>query len=193
MLVVGVFGAIQAALVLGKGDVLMEAGTRVSSITSTSTGYESRSNIIRLVEYGVVLNLIRHTPIFGYGVGYTFLVKELFTNKTAPQWGVHQNYLLVWLKQGLIGLAIFLWMLWTAITVGIRESRRRSDFWESSWFASAATTTIILAVFSLSNYPFGVVNEMFLLALFWGGAVAMTGKHRITLRWNDSQKPDEAA
>jgi O-antigen ligase len=183
VITLGVLGAIQAAIVSGRTDVLQEAGTRFGSITSTKEGIETQSNLIRIWEAFKVLGLIQQSPWIGYGLGYTFLARQPWNPEMGTQWGVHQNYLLVWLKQGLLGLGLFLWMLGTAVVVGTRESRRRDDFWESSWSASAATATVMLAVFSLTNYPFDVVNETFLLALLWGGVIAMTCTKRITLRW----------
>jgi O-antigen ligase len=184
----GLVGALQAAVIFGQSDLLTEAGTRLTSITSTKSGLETRSNMIRLWEYGTVINLIKRAPWFGYGIGFTFLGKEPFSGKIFYQWGVHQNFLLVWLKQGLVGLILFVWMLSAAVALGVREARRRADPWESAWFASIAVSTVFLAVFSLSNYPFAVVNETFLLALLWGGGMAMTRTGFIDFRWSPPQE-----
>lgn len=181
---VGLAGAIQAAVVFQQTDLLTEAWTRLTSITTVDTGLETRSNVIRLWESGRVLGLIRGSPMLGHGVGFTFSVKDPFSNLVVPQWGVHQNFLLVWLKQGLVGLALFLWMLWAAIAMGVREARRRTDPWESTWFATTAAATVFLVVFSLSNFPFARVNEMFFLAMLWGGAVAMTRKGLVLFQWS---------
>ena len=179
----------QVAIMLGRLDILGEAGSRVASITNTSTemNYGARSNLIRLGEYLDVIRLIRQSPWLGHGVGFTFVVKQAFSHNAGEQWGVHQNYLLVWLKQGLVGLALFVWMLLAAIIQGSREAGRRSDPWESTWFASTAAATVHLAVFSISGYPFASVNETFLLAFLWGGAIAMTSKGQITFQWSPTR------
>ena len=184
----GVVGALQAVVIFGQADLLEDAGTRLTSITSTETGLETRSNMIRLWEYATVIDLIKQAPWFGYGVGFTFPGKEPFSGKVADQWAVHQNFLHVWLKQGVVGLVLFIWMLWAAIALGVREARRRADPWESTWFATIAVTTVFLAVFSLSNFPFALVNETFLLALLWGGGMAMTRKGLISFRWSPRQE-----
>ena len=184
------FGAVQAAVLLGQGDLLTEAWTRLSSITSVESGGATRSNVIRLFEYAKAIEFIRQSPLIGHGVGFTFSVKDPFSEITESQWGVHQNFLLIWLKQGLIGLALFLWMLWTAIALGVRESRRRTDPWEATWFATTAAATFFLVVFSLSNFPFSRVNETFCLATLWGGAMGMTRTGRVTLRWSPEPSDD---
>jgi O-antigen ligase len=181
---VGIVGTLHVVVVLGRTDVLQEAGTRFSSITSTEDKLEAHSNLIRLGEYLTVANLIRQSPWVGYGVGYTFLHRQSFTTQAREQWGVHQNYLMVWLKQGLVGLVLFVWILWAAMKLGVREARRRTDPWESTWFASMAAGTAFLATLSLSNNPFATVNETFLVALFWGGAMAMTRRGLIHFQWS---------
>jgi hypothetical protein len=191
--VVGLMAAAQLVVVLGKGDLLTEAGIRLASIVGTKPDIESRSNLIRLWEYATVVPLIQKSPWFGYGLGFTFANKEPFSAQIHDQWGVHQNFLLVWLKQGAIGLALFVGLLWSGITLGIRESRRRSDPLESTWFAGTAAATAFLAVFSLSNYPFAVVNETFLLALLWGGSMAMVKRGSFTVHWTPLSQPARAA
>ncbi|HET9325232.1 MAG TPA: O-antigen ligase family protein [Candidatus Eisenbacteria bacterium] len=183
---IGLIGAFQLVVVMGQRDLLQDAVTRLMSIGSTKEGIETRSNMIRLFEYATVIPIILSSPWVGQGLGFTFAVEEPFSRKYADQWGVHQNYLLVWLKQGAIGLALFIWMLWTATAMGAREARRRSDPWESTWFATIAAGTVFLAVFSLTNYPFAVVNEMFLLGLLWGAGMAMARTGSLSLRWSSS-------
>ena len=187
----GLIGGLQLVIVTGHEDFLTAAGTRFTSIGGTGEGMESRSNLIRLWEYGKVLGLVARSPFIGYGVGYSFTIREPFSGVTRDQVFTHQNYLQIWLKMGLVGLALFIWMLIQAIRLGIREARRRTDPWESSWFATAAAATAFLAVLSLSVFPFGTVNEMFLLALLWGGAMSMSSHGKLTVRWRP--EPAEAS
>ena len=191
---VGLAGALVAAYGFGREDMLRQAGVRFQSSYDTRISFETQSNLIRLAEYLFVWKLIQQSPWFGHGVGYAFTMKQVISMEVGEQWYAHQYYLFVWLKQGIVGLGLFLWLLYVAIAVGVREARRRPDPLESSWFATAAAATIFLAVLSLSNFPFGVVNEMFLLALLWGGAMAMTGSGSVYLRWLDlpARAPDGA-
>ena len=179
-----VVGAFQAAIVLGNADIVREAWSRLTSITSVKVSYEARSNLIRLSEYAAAVDRIRESPWIGHGIGYSFPVEQPFSNETADQWWVHQNFLFIWLKQGLVGLALFLWTIGSAVILGVREARRHTDAWESAWFASMAAATVFLAVLSLSNFPFAVVNETFLLALLWGGAMAMARGGFLSLGWS---------
>jgi hypothetical protein len=166
-----------------RSDLLEQGAARFSTIGTVNSGMETRSNVIRLLESARVLTLIIQSPIVGHGVGFTFTFKDPFNRKLTSQWGVHENFLLVFLKQGIIGLACFLWMLWAAVSFTWREGRRRTDSLEAAWFATALTSTVFMIVFSLSNYPFARVNETFFLAMVWGGAMAMGRTGLLTLRW----------
>lgn len=184
LVVLGLTGGLITAYAFDQMDLLREAGTRLLSSTGTELNYETRSNLIRLGEYLYVWNLIQESPWIGHGVGYVFTMKQVISFEAGVQWYVHQYFLFIWLKQGLLGLGLFTWLLVAAVSLGARETRRREDPMESAWFATMAAATVFLIVLSLSNFPFGVVNEMFLLALLWGGAMAMTRKGSVSIRWS---------
>lgn len=191
LVVLGGIGGAQAAILLGHADLLQQAGVRLASITSTEESYETRSTFARLWEYSIVANHLRKNPWLGYGLGFSFSVRLPWSrtsasgvDQSATQWIVHQNYLLVWLKQGVIGLAVFLWMIWTAIWLGIREARRRTDMLESSLCATMAGGTAFLAVFSLSNFPFAEVSGTFLMALLWGTTMTYARSGLLRFQWS---------
>jgi O-antigen ligase len=181
--ILGFTGILLTAYAFDQMDLVREAWTRLASSVGTGVSYETRSNLIRLGEYVYAWNLIQESPWIGHGVGYAFAMKQVISLQAGVQWYVHQFFLFIWLKQGLVGLVLFTWMLIAAVALGARETRRRTDPMESAWFATAAAATVFLMVLSLSNFPFGMVNEVFLLALLWGGAMAMTRRGFVTFRW----------
>jgi hypothetical protein len=179
----GAAGALGLGLVLGQTDFLSLAGNRFTSIGGTGFTHQTASNLVRLAEYAEVIPRIAASPWLGHGLGYTFLFREPLGFKVQEQWYSHEIYLFVWLKQGVVGLLAFLWMLWTATVFGVQESRRRGDEWESAWLATAAACTVLLAVLDLSNFQLASVNSIFVLALLWGGAMAIGRTGFIHLRW----------
>jgi O-antigen ligase len=179
----GALGAIGASVMLGKLNLLSMASNRFESITGTKMTGDSGSNIMRLVEYGIVARDIGRSPWIGHGYGFTFIGKNPLTLQGWEQFWVHQNFLLIWLKQGLVGLLVFLWMLWSAIALGVREARRRADPAEATWFATVSATTLSLSVLAMTNFPFAKVDAVFLLALLWGGAMAMTRTGLLSIQW----------
>jgi O-antigen ligase len=179
----GAAGAVTLAVLYGQADILQQAGGRFASIGSTELAIETYSNVVRLIEYEAVAEHILKSPWLGHGLGFTFVVINPQLGTPTPQWWVHQNYLLVWLKQGVIGLALFIWMLWTAFWLGARHARRREDPFESGWLAATAASTAFMAVFSMADFPFDSAESMFFLALLWGGSMAMAGRGFLRLRW----------
>jgi hypothetical protein len=180
----GVVGAIGLAVLYGQADVLEQAGGRFASIGGTDLTAENMSNIHRLIEYATVAGHILASPFIGHGLGFTFVVRNALTHRTEVQWWVHENYLHVWLKQGLLGLGIFIWMLYTAIRFGGHHARRREDPHESAWLAATAASTAFMAAFSLSDYPFDLMEAMFMMGLFWGVGMGLVRTELVTVRWS---------
>lgn len=188
LIAAGIAGAGTLALLYGQADILQQAGGRFTSIGSTEYRIESFANVARLMEYATVAEHIQRALVFGHGLGYTFVVLDPLGGDPSPQWWVHQNYLFVWLKQGVIGLVVFVWMLLAAFWLGVRHSRRREDPFESAWLGASAAGTGFMAVFALADFPFGSAETVFLLGLLWGGAMAMTHRGFLRLRWHPSSQ-----
>jgi len=176
-------------LIVGQADLLGLAGSRFESITGTKYSHVTASNLARIAEYNEVINRIATAPWFGHGLGYAFSFREPIGFKILEQWYSHQSYLLVLLKQGVIGLLALLWTLWAAVTFGIHESRRNEDPLESAWLATAAVCTVFVAVLDLSNFHLNVVNTVFPLAFLWGAAMAIGRQGFIRFQWADRAAP----
>jgi hypothetical protein len=178
----GVFVATLAAGAYGIQDIFTNAAERFASSGSTEVSFETTSNIVRLSEYMHVAEDIIHSPIIGYGLGYSFVVKDPISFVSEEHWFVHQNYLLVWLKQGLIGLALFVWVLISAFRTGW-SGRNRKDPYEAAWCAGAAAVALHLLIYCNVHFPLAEVNSTFAVALMWGGAMSLTATGRTVLRW----------
>jgi hypothetical protein len=179
----GLLAAVGLAVFFGQTELLGLAGSRFASITGTEYSPQTTSNVARLAEYATTLDLISRAPWFGYGLGFTFVHREPIGFKIISQWWVHQNYLLVWLKQGLVGLVVFIWMLWAATALGIRGMRKARSIEESAWLAASTAATFFMVVLSLSNYHFDLVNATFPLGMLWGGAMAMCHDGFVRMSW----------
>jgi hypothetical protein len=184
LLGIGALGAVSLGLIYGQTDLLQLSAERFATIGETELRLETRANVARLLETATMLDLIQQSPWVGYGLGYTFILRNWLWGLRPPQWWADENYLLIWIKQGAIGLALYLWILWAAFRMGVRQARSRDEPWESSWFATLAAVMAFMAVFSLSDWPFGQVNPVFLLALLFGGSMAMASEGRLRLRWS---------
>ncbi len=191
--IAGLAAGITLTLATGQADLLALAGNRLGSITETRFTNESASNLARLAEYGVVISHIGAAPWFGHGVGYALNFRAPIGFEMAEQWYTHQIYLFVLLKQGLVGLIAFVWMLGSATLFCLRASRRNDDPWESGWLASAGACTVLLAVLDMTNFHLTNVNSTFPLALLWGGAMAIACEGSIRFRWTRPSEPPQSA
>ncbi len=167
---------------LGIGKVFELAGSRFASSAGTKFTNESSSNVVRLVEYFHVLDLIAEQPIFGHGLGYYFVVREPIGFTLIEQWFTHENYLLVTLKQGLIGLALWMWLLIAFVRVGL-NGRRLKDIYEQSWCTGMAALVVYCMIYSLVHFPLAETNTTFTFALCVGVAMRLTATDVYALRW----------
>lgn len=156
--------------------------SRLSSSTGTQLTFETSSNIVRLVEYARALEDVLLAPWFGHGLGYSFVLREPLGQTVNDQWYVHQNYLLVWLKQGLLGVALFVATLVAAVRTGL-DGRRLEEPLAAAWCTGAAAATVFVMIDSCVYFSLAEVNATFPIALIWGGAIALTAKGRWQLRW----------
>jgi len=181
----GLAGAVTLGLVLGQTDFLELAGSRFGSIGGTEFTHQNASKVVRFAEYDAVISHIAVAPWLGHGLGYTFRFREPIGFTILEQWYSHQIYLFVWLKQGLVGLLALLWLLFTAVRMGVRGARHHDGQWESAWMATSAAATILVAVMDLSNFQLAFSHVTFSLALLWGGTIALSGEGFIRFRWAD--------
>lgn len=182
MALLGAVAAGVAAAALGLGNIGATAADRFASSTGTEMSWETGSNVVRLAEYFHVLGLIEKAPVFGYGLGYWYVKREPIGFRLVEQWWVHQNYMLVVLKMGLVGLVPFVWMLIGALRTGLR-GRLQTESWRQAWCLGAAAATVYVVIYCTVHFPFAEVNTVFVLALMWGGAMAITSERRTVLRW----------
>lgn len=178
----GVLGAIVLALVYGIRGLGELALSRFSSSVGTTYTFETSSNIVRLVEAAKVLSEILKAPLHGHGLGYAFTVREPIHLELIEQWYCHQNYLLVWLKQGLVGLVLFVGTLFAGLRTTLK-GRALADPVAQSWCMGAAAATVYVIVYGLVHFPLAEVNTTFTIALLWGSSAALTTRDWHELRW----------
>ena len=177
-----VLGVVGVSFWLGWGNAFGMMGARFASSLSTQQSSDAASNIARLVEYWTALQQIAAAPWFGHGLGFTLHVRMPFYLATSTQWFVHHVYLWIWLKEGLVGLAALLFVLFAGFRIGLRASREHDPL-TSAWGSCAAASTGYIAVLGLTNFPLAQVNSPFLLALLWGMAISFTRSQEGRVVW----------
>jgi len=185
-------GILTLGVTLGIGHVWELAGNRFASSAGTTYTWASSSNMVRLLEYAHVIEFVQEQPIFGKGLGFFIVVPESIGGNLKEQWFVHQNYLLVLLKQGLVGLALWVWLLIGFVRVGV-QGRNLPSRIERSWCTGAAALVVYCMVYGLVHFPLAETNTTFTFALATGAAMRLTATDTIALRWKGRRSLSEAA
>jgi O-antigen ligase len=166
----GVFVATLAlsALYFGGEDVLAAAGGRFGSSFSTEVSGETLSNIVRLDEYDRAIGAALESPIIGKGLGFSFITRDLLTRTIRDQWFVHNYYILIWLKLGVVGLAAFGFLLWRFTRAARRFADRDPDWLARAWAIAVIAATADVLVILVTNYSLADVTTASVVAFGWG-------------------------
>ena len=173
---------IGTSLTYGWSDVAALIGTRFRSSFEMKNSSESASNVYRLLEYVASYRLIRSSPLVGHGMGLDLRIRNPLFHATSRQWYVHQAYLWLWLKQGLVGLLLLLVILWQGCWSGVRGARS-PDPEAAVWGLTAAGATLFLAVVNLTTFHLAQVNSTTLQAVMWGFTLALSSPVTLKLVW----------
>ena len=125
---------------------------RVTTLTSLSELESSQGFQSRLLENRYALRALAGSPLVGLGWGVSDGLTEIkFRNgefRTEQPLFVHQQYLHIWERAGLLGLAGLLTAIVLSVVSGARWLRRVDD--ESAWLGAGVVTAVTaIAVSSL--------------------------------------------
>jgi O-antigen ligase len=135
-----------------------------------------------LIEYWAALQHIARAPFFGHRFGFMLQVRESIFGTVTSQWYVHQTYLWIWLKLGIVGLAALVATLWVAVREGTRSARANTGE-PSAWSAAAAAAALHMAVVGLTNFSLAQVNGTVLMAFLWGIALSSNRLEGFRVVW----------
>jgi O-antigen ligase/polysaccharide polymerase Wzy-like membrane protein len=181
-------GAMVATVQNNWSDIVTLLINRFTSSFTTKNTPETISNIARLVEIRTSLNSIARSPWLGHGHGAMLVVRQFYHPQTGPQWFIHQSYVMMSVKQGLIGLVALIWVLVAAVRLGLRGASH-PDRQLAGWCVASASCTVFAAIVGLTNYFFFVATQNSLLAVVWGISIAAQKRDTPWLVWRLSRRP----
>lgn len=120
-----------------------------SRFQSLGSGKLDISLLERLLESKTVLGMMIENPIAGYGFGYTYTKKILFYDHFIKTSYVHNGYLAMWLKFGIVGVVTFI-SIWV---IAIRNSYKLYHS-KSNEFDKSVSLTIsgsVLGIILVNN------------------------------------------
>jgi O-antigen ligase len=160
-----------STLFFGKEDVLQWAGRRFQSSFSVESGGETGSNIMRLAEYSLAIDAARESPWVGRGWGFLIVDQDPFTGRRFEQGVIHNYYVFLWLKLGVLGLLAFGWFVWRMLSEGLRWGKREREWMPRAWLIAAVSMLVQALVICLSNYSLNDFCTGIYLAFVWGVAL----------------------
>jgi len=177
------------AVLMGWSDLPALLGTRFGSSFTTGNGSSvSASNLARMIEHAASFRLIQQNPLFGYGMGLELHIRDPLRGLVSKQAYVHESYLWLWLKQGLIGVVLLLAVLFQAVRTALTGAAATDDE-RSAWCLTAAGVTIYFGVLNLTSFHLAQVNATMFQSLLWGFALATTRPVQLKLVWRAQPAP----
>ena len=174
-----ILGATAVALVL----LILTSSTlqqRIKLGWEEKTNYQTSERVtsigVRVIFAQNTWELIQKNPLLGYG---TSSFKSVYGAHAAtkyqdwrggPTTDPHNQYLFVWLENGLVGLLLFLAYIFTAIKQGATQQ---------PYGAIGASVLVAIAATSLFNSNFKTFPEGHLLAFFVGCLLAQQPKNKV--------------
>jgi O-antigen ligase len=160
-----------SVLYFGKEDVLQWAGRRFQSSFSVQSANETGSNIMRLAEYSLAIDAARASPWVGRGWGYLIVNQDPFTGRRFEQGVIHNYYVFLWLKLGVLGLVCFGFFVWRMLAEGMKWGDRQQEWLPRAWLIAAVAMTVQALVICLTNYSLNDFCTGIYLAFVWGAAL----------------------
>lgn len=163
--ILGAAGILLALVVLTSTTLQQRIHKGLTEQSSYQTSEQPTSIGIRMVLAQSSIALIKERPMFGYGTSsfkntYGSYVAARYTDWRAEAISdPHNQYLFVWLENGLFGLVLFLSYIVTAIRQGLRQPL---------YGVMAASFLVAVCASSLFNSHFKTFPEGNLLAFFVG-------------------------
>jgi O-antigen ligase len=165
-----------STLVVFKYDALQNRF--ISSLADDLTKEDSgkTKNEFRIARWKAGLDLVRQSPIIGFGTGseITMLKKKYFERKLYSSFinnmNVHSQYLSLMIRAGVIGLLMFLLILYKGFDIAIKSK----DFMMLSFL-------MLIAIVSLCENIFDVNKGIFFYSSFFSLFIFTSAAQRVPL------------
>ena len=157
--------AVGVAVLLGDqiGLVLDGSLNRLASIASAGGDV---SLVNRFAETRAAWDMISVNPVLGYGWGVQVTYYSLISEGTTHWAFLHNGYVALWLKTGLWGLGLMLWVWLGALVRGALASReRRLDASARAAGLGATATVAALSLVAITSNPFSSLDLMLVVTL----------------------------
>ena len=161
-------------LLFGDTILLMVYGLVERLLTLTSATSSDVSLINRFYESAGAWKQIQLNPIVGYGLGAQYRVYDIISGTTKTKTFIHNSFLLLWFKFGLIGLSSVLYIWFGSVRLGWRALRSgHPDFFTKLGLLVAVVGLIALIPSTFTSLQFYMSDTTFMFALLSGWAAGL--------------------
>lgn len=159
-------------------DIIGGIGSRVAH-----TGLSDPSLANRLAESAGVIKYIKRSPIVGYGMGASFSFYNLLYDFTDTGLYVHNAYLYLLFKSGLVGLVTYLLFYLYMITSTFMTALKSKVITEKTMLLSFVSIMSVMMVVSLSSPQFYERVPVLILTVLWGISAGKSKKYRLAAEY----------
>lgn len=144
-------GCLSLLFLLFEEHALIMVGSLVNKVLSIgSAASRDLSFVARLFEWKAVLGDLKNNPVLGYGPGVSISYFDITRTVTMERPWIHNGYLGVWFKYGVLGLGVLLSMTFLAIRSAYVVTKRTGTEWlvRATAYAAVAglSSTFVLAI-----------------------------------------------
>lgn len=150
------------------------------AVRLTSAGLRDLSLLERLGESRAVLDLFLASPVIGHGIGASFMHYDIILKTTTESTFVHNGYLFLLFKVGLVGTAVFLGFFMYVLfqAVSLLRMRASTDWVDTAILRGAIAVLAGMALVTITSNVF--VTKQSLLILSLSAAFIMGQRDRIS-------------
>jgi O-antigen ligase len=166
-----VFGGTVAFLFFGDLVTLVFDGLsdRFGSLGSATSSDLSLIN--RFLESQAALGMILVNPIIGYGMGVPFSYFDITMDFTRTATFIHNGYISLWYRFGLLGLSAVVYVWFSGIRNGYLAYRERNSRFPTRMAGLVALATLVAYVLpAITSNPFWLIDTTLLFAVLIGVA-----------------------
>lgn len=144
---------------------------RASSITLASESLKDR-----LIESAAVISGIKGSPIIGNGFGANFTFYEILKGFTVTTWYIHNGYLFLLFKLGIVGAVMYLYFYFSKLISTMKTARAPLGDRLSSMVMSFAAILTVMLVVNVTSPQFDDKVPVLIMTVLWGAAAGIGGR-----------------
>ena len=138
----------------------------VTRLAATGLGDISLRN--RFAESSAVLKKVADSPIIGYGLGSFFSFYNLIFQQTSTTWYIHNVYLFMMFKFGVVGTMLYLSFYFMKMFDAIKLALNYNSSFEKIIMTGFVSIMLVMLIISVTSPQFYDRASVLILSVFWG-------------------------